>query len=150
MLKNIQTRKLSISSGFVIFDQNNLNKVLLVQEQDGSFGFPKGRIEPNENLLATAKRELFEETNISANLLTIYPKYHIVSHYTLEEFDVDRKVTYFVALIDENQCNLLKQEDEILSVKFVDLTTALALLQATSFNKYLVLLEAIKFVQSKN
>lgn len=42
----------------------NKDKILLIQEENDFCSFPKGKIEPGEQELETAKREIFEETGI--------------------------------------------------------------------------------------
>lgn len=53
----------SPSAGGIII--NSQNEVLLVNEGDGSWGFPKGRPEEGETLLETAIREITEETGLT-------------------------------------------------------------------------------------
>lgn len=55
--------KHSPSAGGIIL--NNRNKVLLVNEGDGFWGFPKGRPEKDETLLEAAIREIAEETGLT-------------------------------------------------------------------------------------
>lgn len=47
--------------GACIFD-NKLNKVLMVKQRDGKWGFPKGQLEKNECCEMCMKREVYEET----------------------------------------------------------------------------------------
>lgn len=51
------------SAGGIIL--NPRNEVLLVNEGDGFWGFPKGRAEQGETLLETAIREIAEETGLT-------------------------------------------------------------------------------------
>jgi 8-oxo-dGTP pyrophosphatase MutT (NUDIX family) len=53
----------SPSAGGIIL--NTKNEVLLVNEGDGFWGFPKGRPEKDETLLETAVREIAEETGLT-------------------------------------------------------------------------------------
>lgn len=55
--------KHSLSAGGVIL--NSQDEVLLVNEGDGFWGFPKGRSEKDETLLETATREIAEETGLT-------------------------------------------------------------------------------------
>lgn len=50
----------------------------------GKFGFPGGRVDEGEPSMATAARELFEETKLSAEMLTLY-----------ETIYVEKLVTYY-------------------------------------------------------
>jgi len=49
-----------VSSGGVIFNRN----FVLILKRDRTWVFPKGKVKENENLIDTAKREIFEETGI--------------------------------------------------------------------------------------
>ena len=50
------------SCGCIIFDENK--NVLLIKENIGDWGFPKGHVEHDETEEDTAKREVKEETNL--------------------------------------------------------------------------------------
>lgn len=52
--------KHTYSAGGIIVDQHR--KILLIDEGDGFWGFPKGRKEENEEAISTAVREIKEET----------------------------------------------------------------------------------------
>lgn len=45
----------------------------------GLFAFPGGRVEPGEKLEAAARRELREETGMSAGTLTLAAEYHLAT-----------------------------------------------------------------------
>jgi diadenosine hexaphosphate hydrolase (ATP-forming) len=49
-------------AGGVVF--NALHEVLLIRQRDGSWVFPKGHIEPGEDPLNTARREVEEEAGV--------------------------------------------------------------------------------------
>jgi 8-oxo-dGTP pyrophosphatase MutT (NUDIX family) len=51
------------SAGGIII--NDRKQVLLINEGDGFWGLPKGRIENNEDALVAAMREIKEETGLS-------------------------------------------------------------------------------------
>ena len=53
------------SCGAVIFDND---KVLVIQQVAGHWGFPKGHVEQGETELETAKREIKEETNLDVEI----------------------------------------------------------------------------------
>ena len=44
----------------------NKNKVLLIKQTKGHWGFPKGHVEKDETEIETAIREVKEETNINS------------------------------------------------------------------------------------
>ena len=61
-LKNMPREK---SCGCIIIENE---KVLLVQQTEGHWGFPKGHVEENETEIETAIREVKEETNIDVEV----------------------------------------------------------------------------------
>ena len=63
-------KKEEFSSGAVVFTQENgVRKYLLVQENAGHTGLPKGHLEAGETSLQAALREIREETGIDAQIL---------------------------------------------------------------------------------
>ena len=46
----------------------NKNKVLLIKQTKGHWGFPKGHVEKNETEIETAIREVKEETNLDVEI----------------------------------------------------------------------------------
>ena len=77
-------------------------RILLVRgKQSGKWGFPKGHLEPNEDLIGTAIREMKEETNIDVS-----------------ESDIDKRIklgdyTFFLVRMYKLE-KVVKQESEIL------------------------------------
>ena len=53
-----------MGAGFIIFNQEDRNKVLVLIRDDGQYDIPKGTKDPGETSIATAKRECFEECSI--------------------------------------------------------------------------------------
>lgn len=60
-----------ISAGGLVINDNN--EFLLIQRK-GRWDLPKGRLETNENLLETAKREISEETGLEEKFLNLIGK----------------------------------------------------------------------------
>lgn len=55
--------------GSVIFRrENGIKKYLLIKNDSGHIGFPKGHVEPNETESQTAEREVYEETGIKVKI----------------------------------------------------------------------------------
>ena len=55
--------KQTFSAGGIIVNHNN--EIPLITEGDGFWGFPRGRIENNEDNLSAAIREIHEETGLT-------------------------------------------------------------------------------------
>ena len=78
------------SCGAVIFDGD---KVLVIQQVSGHWGFPKGHVEDGETEIETAVREIKEETNLDVE---IDENHRYVEHYSPKE-GVEKDVVFFVA-----------------------------------------------------
>ena len=78
------------SCGAVVFDGD---KVLVIQQVKGHWGFPKGHVEEGETEVETAMREIKEETNIDVE---INENYRYIERYSPEE-NVEKDVVFFVA-----------------------------------------------------
>jgi predicted NUDIX family NTP pyrophosphohydrolase len=67
-------RRVEISAGLLAFRRRDALEVLLAhpggpfwaKKDDGAWTIPKGLVEPADDLLATARREFTEETNLTA------------------------------------------------------------------------------------
>ncbi|AWX42917.1 NUDIX domain [Metamycoplasma cloacale] len=113
------TVKKEKSCGAIVFkhDGHKIN-VLLVEQNAGHWGFPKGHVEANETEEQTAIREVKEETNIDIKIIDGFREKNTYSPLLLTIKDV----IYFVAepLTDI----LINQESEIQIVEWVDIQTA--------------------------
>lgn len=78
------------SCGAIIFDKD---KILVIQQKEGHWGFPKGHVEEGETEVETAVREIKEETNLDVE---INEKFRYVETYSPAE-DVEKDVVFFVA-----------------------------------------------------
>lgn len=66
----VGTRPL-ILVGAVVIIQNDNHQILLQHRKDGNWGLPGGLMEPGESLEETATREVYEETGLTLNHLTM-------------------------------------------------------------------------------
>lgn len=103
------------SCGTIIIENN---KVLLIQQTDNAWGFPKGHVENNETEQETAIRETKEETNLDVEII-INKKYII--NYKINN-EIDKEVVFFLA--KKTSDKIKKQDEEIKNIKWVDLTKA--------------------------
>lgn len=103
------------SCGTIIIENN---KVLLIQQTDNAWGFPKGHVENNEKEQETAIRETKEETNLDVEIIS-NKKY--ITNYKINN-EVDKEVIFFLA--KKTSDKIKKQDEEIKNIKWVDLTKA--------------------------
>ena len=87
------------SAGAVLYTvQNGEPHFVLVVEKSGYCGFPKGHLEGDETEQQAALREILEETNITADLIT---DFKVTDEY-MKAKRTKKRVTYFAASF-ENQ-----------------------------------------------
>lgn len=103
------------SCGAIIF---NGNKVLVIQQQEGHWGFPKGHVEQGESEVETAIREIKEETNLDVQ---INEKYRYVETYSPKE-DVMKDVVFFVAKLIGGEISA--QEEEVKTIEWLEIDEA--------------------------
>ena len=104
------------SCGCIIIENN---KVLLIQQKKGLWGFPKGRVEKNETECETALREVKEETNLDVKIEDINKKYKDTYLTKRNKF---KEVIYFLAKRIGGE--IKPQEKEIKNIEWVDLVEA--------------------------
>ena len=104
------------SCGCIIIENN---KVLLIQQKKGLWGFPKGRVEKNETECETALREVKEETNLDVKIEDINKKYKDTYLTKRNKF---KEVIYFLAKRIGGE--IKPQEKEIKNIEWVDLIEA--------------------------
>lgn len=85
-------------------------KFLLVRHQAGHWGFPKGHPERGEDEVATALRELHEETGLRVH--RVFPEYRFAESYLCMKrgHTVEKTVAYFLALIADPRVTLDQRE----------------------------------------
>lgn len=103
------------SCGTIIIENN---KVLLIQQTDNAWGFPKGHVENNEKEQETAIRETKEETNLDVEIIS--NKKYIINYKINNE--IDKEVVFFLA--KKTSDKIKKQDEEIKNIKWVDLNQA--------------------------
>ena len=105
------------SCGCIVIENN---KVLLIQQKKGNWGFPKGRVEKNESECETAIREVKEETNIDVIIEDKNKKYIDTYYSKKDEF---KEVILFLGKRIGGE--IKPQENEIKNVEWVDLSEAI-------------------------
>ena len=104
------------SCGCIIIEKD---KVLLIQQTKGHWGFPKGHVEVGETEIETARREVKEETNLDVEI-------NENKRYTMEYFTdkgTYKQVVLFIA--KKISGNEKYQESAIKSMKWVTFEDAL-------------------------
>lgn len=92
------------------------NQVLMVKQQKGFWGFPKGHVESGETETETAIREVKEETNVD---IVVDESLRFENHY-ITDTNIDKTVILFIAHPIDNM-NIVAQQGEIQDVKWVNI-----------------------------
>lgn len=104
------------SCGFIVYkEENNENFYLIIKSHNGDVGFPKGHMEPGENELQTAIRELKEETGIDVD--TIYDFRYQIEYSLPRVRDAKKQTVYFLGKCASD--DIIIQETEVASAEFV-------------------------------
>lgn len=105
------------SAGCIIIENE---KILLVKQTSGNWGFPKGHLEKGESETEAAIRETKEETNLDVTILDENKRYSI-------EYDTNngthKEAVYFLAKKTSN--NITRQESEITEIKWFNFEEAI-------------------------
>ena len=98
------------------------NKVLLIQQNEGHWGFPKGHVEYGETEIETAIREVKEETNIDVmpDENKRYEQEYIMKNGVLKQ------VIFFLAKTTSSE--IKAQECEIKNIKWFTFEDAFSIL----------------------
>lgn len=98
-------------------------KVLLILHKEGShWGFPKGKINPGENALQAATRELKEETGLSIARILLEKPLTEQYQFRRKKQLIIKTVQYFPALVEGE---LQLQEEEIRESKWLTIDEAM-------------------------
>lgn len=104
------------SCGCIIIDNN---KVLLVQQNQEFWGFPKGHVEGDETEEETALREVKEETNLDVKILG-NKKYKI--EYVTDKGNPKEVIFFLASPLNKD---IKKQDAEIKNIKWLGFEDAL-------------------------
>jgi bis(5'-nucleosidyl)-tetraphosphatase len=96
---------------------------LLIRHWAGHWGFPKGHAEPGETAIATACRELEEETGIHSCKVLDDTSFVEQYRFTKDNQLVEKTVTYFLGTVQSKAVTC--QEQEIQAYTWVNFDTAL-------------------------
>lgn len=104
------------SCGCIIIENE---KVLLIQQTKGHWGFPKGHMEKNETEIETAIREVKEETNLDVD---IYPNKRYVMEYVTDKGNPKQVVFYIAKKVGGE---IKPQENEVNNIEWLNFKDAL-------------------------
>lgn len=105
--------------GCIVID---LDKVLLIQQNEGHWGFPKGHVEDGETEIETAIREVKEETNI--DVIPVENKRY-VQEYIMKN-GILKQVVFFLAR--KVSGDIKAQESEIKNIKWFSFKDAISII----------------------
>jgi len=103
------------SAGVVLFQNVSSEKLfLLLNYPQGHWDFVKGKIEENETLYETARRETKEETGISTIEFIDGFEENIEYDFRFKREDVHKKVIFFIAKTDTKKIRLSHEHNDYL------------------------------------
>jgi len=117
------------SCGMILFTQiDGQIRYVVIQNANGSYGLPKGHVEPGESEAETAVREVAEEVGLRPKIL---PGFRQTDEYILPDRpDITKEVIYFLGTYSGQE--LQHQKEELLGAWLLPFDEALALLQFDS------------------
>jgi 8-oxo-dGTP diphosphatase len=108
MVDNVQDRLFQISVKGLFFKGK---KVMLLQEPDGLWEPPGGRVQKGENLITCLKRECYEETGLRCEV----EKRPFISYATFDQYSRPRVMIYYKIKLKSTN---FKTSDECVDLKF--------------------------------
>lgn len=112
------------SAGGVVFKDR---KILLLKKRNGDWVLPKGRIEEDETSSEAAIREVKEETNETANVVSdLGSTSYSFSNYWTEYKKIDKTVTWYLM---RGYLSVLKPqlEEGFIDVKYINIDDVLSI-----------------------
>lgn len=127
------------SCGAILIRNTEQLQVLVIRQNDGHWGFPKGHVEKDETEQETACREVQEETGLE---ISIREGFREETHYCPRP-GVFKDVIYFMAEPIGGVEHM--QEEEIRDLKWLNVIDALAVL--TYGNDVALLKSAVRYLK---
>jgi 8-oxo-dGTP diphosphatase len=100
---------------------NKENKLMMIQEENGLWELPGGRMQKGENFIECLERECLEETGLNCQVLEELP---FIVYPAVDREGRGRIMVFFkVSFVDLN----FKPSDECVAIKFFDLNKIIEL-----------------------
>lgn len=123
--------------------RGNERQVLLIKDKNGTWTFPKGLMEREEQAEQAAEREIFEEVGIGE--LTRIKKLTPVSYWYKRSGLIKKTVHYFLFATSDNREPTPQKEEGIQEATWMPLARAMTILGYPKTNKG-VLQEALSYL----
>jgi ADP-ribose pyrophosphatase YjhB (NUDIX family) len=121
-LRKLIGKRKMIAVGVRAIVQDTEGRVLLIQRSDNQkWVMPAGSIELDESVLDTCKREVFEETGLTVESVTLIAVYSDPRYSFVTAYGDPYQMLAFVFLIDSWSGELKVQTDETLDARFFPL-----------------------------
>ncbi len=122
--------KTDLSAGIIIFDKKT-KTFLVIKQNNGIWGFPKGHPNQNETLILAAKRELLEETGINLDKLLLNKKniffdkvlFRSEYKFTSKNILITKEVYFFLLVLEDfltEKVEIKIEKEEIMEYLFVN------------------------------
>ena len=133
---------LEVSAGAILYTViDNLKHFLIIKDNHGNYGFPKGHLEENETDLDAALREIREETGIDA---TIDSSFKESITYIMHNGITKKAIYYLAQFYNQKPSPQQGEVDEILLLPYNE---ALAIL--TFDNMKEILINAQRYMENE-
>lgn len=124
------------SCGAVVFTRTDEGiKYVIIANEVGYYGFPKGHTEDGETDRETALREIFEETGLHVTIIDGFRTTDEHPHVREGRPPVMKHMVYFLAEYSDQQ--LVPQEGEVSEIKLMTYEEAMAKFQFESSRRIL-------------
>ncbi len=107
------------AGGVVIFG----NAILLLKKYNGDWVLPKGRIEKNEKVEATALREVLEESGVKAEILDYIGEIHY-NYKNLQENEIVSKTVHWFLMRSNNMDCFPQKKEGFVEAMYVHIDKA--------------------------
>lgn len=97
------------AGGIIVRRRGSLWYVLVVRDMNDAYTFPKGKIEPGENAIDAARREIREEVGLTK--ITMVKKLPVIRYVYNRNGLISKTVHYFLFTMDGDE-KLVSQKEE--------------------------------------